>query len=58
MNKVESKNCQKHKQSAGLGKNEKFVGSIDPVFMSPDPNQEIHRDQHHFPEKIKQEKIQ
>ena len=57
MDQIQPKDRQKHQQTAGLGKNEKFVGSVNPVFMSPDRNEEIHRDKHHFPEEIKQEQI-
>src|ERR1700733_9683438 len=36
----------------------KFDGRVDSALVSPNSNQEIHGDQHHFPEKEKQEQVQ
>ena len=46
-----------HKKTADLRKNDEFYRRISPVFMPPDTDQEIHRDDHQFPEKKEQEQI-
>ncbi len=41
-----------------MGEEEELDRRIDPVFMSPDHDQEKHRDQHQFPEEIEEKQIQ
>ena len=50
-------NRQQQQKTAHLRKNDEFYGRISPVFMPPDADQEIHRDDHQFPEKKEQEEI-
>ena len=52
-----------HDQTAGLGVDEEFGCRIDPrtlAFgaMAPECDEEIHRHQHHFPEKEEQEQVE
>ncbi len=57
MNEVQRKYGQQHEQTACLCEDEKFIGGIPAIAVSPDSNQEIHRYQHYFPKKIKKKKV-
>jgi hypothetical protein len=48
---------QEHKKSACLCKNEKLICRISAILMSPNANQQIHWNQHHFPKEVEQEKV-
>ena len=48
---------QQQKKTAHLRKNDEFYGCISAVFMPPDADQKIHRDNHQFPEKKEQEQV-
>src|SRR5687768_5743177 len=54
MKVVQEYDGYKHQQTAGNRVQEKFHRSVDTVWPAPDSNQEIHRNQHHFPEQVKQ----
>ncbi len=53
----QSHDRQQHQQTAHLRKNEKLYCRISPVFMPPDADQKIHRDNHQFPEEKEQEQV-
>ena len=57
MEKVQRQNRHQHQQPAELGKQEKLDGGVDSAFVSPQRDQEVHRDQHQFPGEVEQEQI-
>ena len=57
MDEVERNNRNQHEEAAELGEYEKLHGCVSPMFMAPDGNQEVHRDEHQFPGKVEEEEI-
>src|SRR5215468_3960897 len=57
MDEIERNNRNQHEKAAELGEYKKLHGCVSPMFMTPDSNQEVHRDQHQFPRKVKEEEI-
>src|SRR6185437_10615414 len=47
-----------NQHGAGHREQEKFNGRVNAALVTPDSDQEIHRDQRYFPEHIKEEKIE
>jgi len=47
-----------HQQGADEGVKEKLYGCVDPLFSTPDSNEEIHRNQHHFEENVEHHQVQ
>src|SRR5687767_11473747 len=58
VDEIKAKNCKQHQQTTRLREDEKLVGCVSLVLVSPNPYQEIHRNEHHFPEEIQEEQIQ
>ena len=48
---------QQHQQPTALGEQEELDSRMHPTLVAPDRHQEIHRDQHDFPEEEEQEKV-
>ena len=55
---VENENRHEHEQRAEERIDEKLDGCIEPVIAAPDPDDEIHRDEHHFPHHVEEEEIE
>src|SRR2546423_7810895 len=49
--------ARQHQQTAKRGIEHKLEGRVDTPLASPTANQEIGRNQHHFPENIEEEEI-
>ncbi len=47
-----------HEERAEEGVDEELDGRVEPVLPAPDPDDEVHRDQHHFPEHVENEEIE
>ena len=47
-----------HQQRAGHGVDEELDGGVEPVGAAPDPDDEIHRDQHDLEEDVEQEEVE
>src|SRR6185503_1112576 len=58
VNEGERDDGGEHQQPASLGEEEKLDCCVDPPLVPPDGDQEIHGNQHQFPEKEEQEKIE
>ena len=56
--KVKHQNCQQHEHTAQQGIEEKLNRSVFAARPTPDTNQEIHRQQHHFPKHIEEKKVE
>ena len=55
---VENQNGGQHEDAADHGVDEEFHGGVDaPLRVPPDPDQQVHGNQHHFPENVKKEKV-
>src|SRR5208337_3649919 len=54
---VQRQNRDQHQQAAALREQEKLGPRVHAPFVSPDDDEEVHRDQHQFPGKIKEEQI-
>ena len=54
---VEVDDGDQHQHRAGHGVQEELHGRVDAPLVSPDADQEIHRDQRDFPENVKQEQV-
>src|SRR5260370_4972066 len=55
---VERQEREEHDYGTVKRVQEKLVGCIEPPVATPNADQEVHRDEHHFPEHVKEEKIQ
>ncbi len=55
---VEPEDGDQHQQRAEHRKEHKLDGGIDATRAAPDPDEEIHRDQHHFPEDVEEEQVE
>ncbi len=59
MNEIHDEDRHKHQNASHHGvKKELDRGVHPPLWVSPDPNQEIHRNEHDFPENVKQDQIE
>ena len=47
-----------HEERAGHGVDEELDGGVEPVGASPDPDDEVHRDQHHLEEDVEDEQVE
>ena len=56
--KINRQNTQQHHNAAYKCVQEKLDSRIQTIVATPDPNQEIHRNKHHFPKQEKQQKIE
>src|SRR6266478_3973932 len=55
---VQPDDADEHEDRAGHGVKHELDGGVDAAFVSPDADQEIHGDKHHFPEKEKEEEVE
>ncbi len=55
---VKRQNRQQHQHRAGQRVQEELDGRVQPPVAAPDADQEVHRDQHHFPEQVEEEEIE
>src|SRR2546422_6017212 len=55
---VERQDPQEHQNRTQQGVEEEFDGGVELPWTSPDPDQEIHRDQHDLPEDVEEEEIE
>ena len=56
---VEDQNGHQHQQGAEHGEQEELDGGVNPAGrIAPDPDEQVHGDEHHFPEDVEQEEIQ
>ena len=55
---VQPDNCHQHQNRAGHGVQNEFHRGVNAPLVSPDADQEVHGDQHHFPEQEEQKQIQ
>ena len=55
---VQHENRHEHKQRAEERIDEELDGRIEPVLAAPDPDDEIHGDEHHFPHHVEEEEIE
>ena len=58
MGKIEPQDRDQQEQTAQLREDEELHRGIGPTLVSPDGDQEIHRNQHQLPQEIEQEEIQ
>ena len=57
--KVEDQDGNKHQHASSHGKEEELDGCIDPSLgISPDADEKVHGDEHHFPEDIEEDEIE
>jgi hypothetical protein len=56
---VEDQNGDEHEHAADHGIDEKFDGGVDPALgVAPDPDQQVHGNEHDFPEDVEKEKVE
>ena len=55
---VEHEDRHQHQQRADHREQEELDGGVDPARPAPDPDDEVHRDQHHLPEHVELEEVQ
>jgi len=55
---VKRQNREKHDDRSGEGVQEKLDGGVEATIAAPDADQEVHGNEHHFPENVKEEEIQ
>ncbi len=56
---VKHQNGHQHQQRAEHGEQEELDGRIDPPGrVAPDADEQVHGDQHHFPEDVEEEEVQ
>ena len=55
---IQPQNRHQHQNRAEHRVQNEFQRGVNSPFVAPDADQEIHRDQHHFPEQEKQEQIE
>src|ERR1019366_472182 len=58
MMEVQKQNAQQHQHRASQGVEEELNGGVELARAAPDPNQQVHGNQHRFPEDEEQEEIQ
>src|SRR6185369_2725836 len=55
---VQSNDSNKHQEGADHSIDEEFDRCVDPVLPTPDADDEVHRDQHDFPEDVEEKEIE
>src|ERR1700733_5951141 len=55
---VNRKNREEHQHRAGQGVEEKLDRSIEAALAAPNADQEIHGNEHHFPENVKEDEVE
>src|SRR5690348_4767834 len=50
--------ADEHEDGAGHSVQNEFYGGVDAAFVSPDADQEIHGDQHYFPEEKEEKEVE
>src|SRR4029077_10741462 len=55
---VQPDDADEHEDGSGHGVKHKFHGGIDAALVSPDADEEIHGDEHHFPEEEEEEEVE
>src|SRR5580704_5759832 len=55
---VEPQNADKHKDGAGHGVQDEFDGGVDAAVMAPNADEQVHRNQHYFPEEEEEEEVE
>ena len=58
MMEVEKQNAEQHQHGAGKSVEEKFDGGVEFARTSPDADQQVHGDEHGFPENEEEEEIE
>src|SRR5205807_1902475 len=54
----EREDRQQHNHGTSQGVQKKFDGGVEAAVAAPDADEEIHGDEHHFPEDVKEKEIQ
>ncbi len=49
--------ADQHQQAAGHGEEEELDRGVDPPLAAPDPDEQVHRDQHDLPEDVEEEEV-
>src|SRR5713226_6165051 len=55
---VQPDDAHEHEDGAGHGVEHEFDGRVDAALVSPDADEEVHGDEHDFPEKEEEEEVQ
>ena len=55
---VERQDAEQHQDAAHQRVEEELDGRVELPRAAPDPDEEVHRDQHHFPEHVEQEEVE
>ena len=55
---VERQDAEQHQDASHQRVEEELDGRVELPRAAPDPDQEVHRDQHHFPEHVEQEEVE
>ena len=55
---VEVKNRDDHEQRADHRVDDELDGRVETTLTAPDPDDEVHRDEHHFPEDVEEEQVE
>src|SRR5438094_5401169 len=55
---VQRQNGEQHDYRTRQGVQEKFDGGVETAVASPDADEEVHGNKHHFPENVKEEKVE
>ena len=55
---VEHQQGDEHQHAADQGEEEELDGGVLPPRAAPDADEEVHRQQHHFPEHVEEEEVQ
>ena len=58
MNEVQSDDGHQHQYRSDHGIEDKLHRRVNAPLSAPNPNQEVHRDEHHFPKNVKQKEVQ
>ncbi len=55
---VNRQDREQHQHRTSQRIEEKFDGRVEAAFAAPDSDEEVHRDEHHFPENVKEDEIE
>jgi hypothetical protein len=55
---VEREDAEQHDHAADQGVEEELDRRVEPVGAAPDPDQEVHRDEHHLPEQEEEHEVE
>ena len=55
---VEGEDAEQHHHRAGQGVEEELDGGVEAPRAAPDPDEEVHRDEHHLPEHVEEEHVE